>query len=263
MMLRSREWATKLPSKTHVDIVSASSVATIAMTFQGIGTVCQLVKASRNGSWHSSSVPLPSTFFPVALLSLVRLPAAIWLSNDYAYEKPGTAREEEEDAPLNADYSTRFIRLRPRVQNSAPSPDLSFQNEIYTTKDSTSRLLPSNLLKSRLWRTLWLALALTVNAFGIYLCVSNNGPRPGIIIMQSSQLAFSILYSVLNASGMVIIVFYLLKGYATSTMLPCMNSRWYKALTMLIGVLAVIAVVLAALETKIGPGGEFETYSIP
>ena len=67
----------------------------------------------------------------------------------------------------------------------------------------------------------------------------------------------------LSVSGVCIFVFYILKGAAGSTVVPCMNSLWYKSLNVLIISLALVAFVLAALETKISATGAPTTYQLP
>jgi hypothetical protein len=71
------------------------------------------------------------------------------------------------------------------------------------------------------------------------------------------------LYYLIVAAGPKPFVFYPLKGQASSTVVPCMNSMWYKCLNGLIISLALVAFVLAAPETTISPTGQAVTYWVP
>jgi hypothetical protein len=96
-----------------------------------------------------------------------------------------------------------------------------------------------------------------------YYSVVATGPKPFVIITSASSLAVRMFYFVLSVSGLSIFVFYILKGQAGSTVVPCMNSMWYKCLNGLIISLALVALVLAALETTISPAGQAVTYWLP
>jgi len=128
---------------------------------------------------------------------------------------------------------------------------------------SEDRLGPHSSIGARLWIVFGILAALFGCGGCAYFSVVASGPKPFVIVTSASSLAVRRLYFVLSVSGVCIFVFYILKGAAGSTVVPCMNSLWYKSLNVLIISLALVAFVLAALETKISATGAPTTYQLP
>jgi hypothetical protein len=260
MMSMSRDWVTKVPEKTHVSLVSPSTLATIAMTLQGAGALQHILQIGTS-NWRAPGLALPNIFYPIAVLSFARLPASIWLSSDYGYSLQGVSLARDSTSS-------------PEVKFGAPEPSLgtycvsetgtwdgaSISTHPFSSKD---RLGPHSTIGARLWTTFGILSALLGCGGCAYFSVAASGPKPFVIITSASSLAVRMLYFVLSVSGVCIFVFYILKGAAGSTVVPCMNSLWYKSLNVLIISLALVAFVLAALETKISPTGTPTTYWVP
>lgn len=84
MMVKSREWNTKQPQQAYIGVVSASCLATNVVTLQGVQAITSRVAASvPSSSVDHFTSSLPGLFQPLALLGLLRLQSAFWLSNDY------------------------------------------------------------------------------------------------------------------------------------------------------------------------------------
>jgi hypothetical protein len=69
MMLKSRAWVTKLPEHTRVNWISSSTLATAAMTLQGVDALLHLIHGTKV-DWNAATDGLPNIFYPVAILSL-------------------------------------------------------------------------------------------------------------------------------------------------------------------------------------------------
>ena len=256
LMLNSRDWVTKLPEKTHVSVVSGSTLASIAMTLQGIDAAFRIAQI-HPGGWRGPFLALPEIFYPIAILSFARLPASIWLSSDYGYERPSTAQELSPEIQL-PDGGFSYV--------SAPLSECSMASFAPFTEDpplSHSRLEDNTTLGARLWTVFGILFSFVICGTGISNSLVGAGPRPFIIITSATSLALRMFYFTLSSSGLFIIVFYILKGQAGNTVVPCMNATWYKVLNAVIIMLALVAFVLAALETTMLPGGAVTTYGIP
>jgi hypothetical protein len=262
MMHTSRDWVTKVPKKTHVSLVSSSTLATIAMTLQGAGALGHLLQIS-SSNWRAPGLALPNIFYPIAVLSFARLPASIWLSSDYGYS-------------LRVPSTTVDSMSSPEIKMGSHDPsygiDCSPESGIWdpaTASSSTpcppsmSRLGPRFTFGACLWTGFGILSALLGCGACAYISVVAAGPKPFVIVTSASSLAVRMLYFVLSVSGLCIFVFYIVKGQAGSTVVPCMNSMWYKCLNSLIISLALVAFVLAALETTISPTGTPITYWVP
>jgi hypothetical protein len=84
MMLKSRAFCTRLPRKPRVSLLSTSSVQKIIIVLQGTQATCDLIRGFHYGK-YALTVALPTVFSPLAVFGLFRLPAALWLINEYGY----------------------------------------------------------------------------------------------------------------------------------------------------------------------------------
>ena len=214
-MLDSRDWITKLPQDTHVNWISGSTLATITMTLQGIAAVFRLNNVP-NEDWRTDTWALPDIFCPIAVLSLTRLPASMWISGEYGYDTSGLVEKSQQIwSPLPVDKTQQYhiVSQQYSVEES--------------TRTKPCRLGPHTIL-SYLWLILCLAFTVCGCGAGAYLACAGTGPRPFIIIASASTLIMMIYYLLLTVSGGLIISYYLLKGGGGETAIPCMNDRWYK-----------------------------------
>jgi hypothetical protein len=84
MMLKSRAFCTRLPRKPRVSLLSTSSVQKIIIVLQGTQATYDLIRGFHYGK-YALTVALPTIFSPLAVFGLFRLPAALWLINEYGY----------------------------------------------------------------------------------------------------------------------------------------------------------------------------------
>jgi len=263
MMLKSRAWVTKLPEHTRVNWISSSTLATAAMTLQGVDALLHLIHSTKV-DWNAATDGLPNIFYPVAILSLSRLPASIWLSNEYGYEKACWNEQHLHDQPSEGNGPQQSLL-------SSTIPKLALDEAVqehrqsleYSGVTTVSRLKPNTAFCARLW-----ALCGILCSFGCcggvaYVCIVDVSRRPFVIVASCSSLMTVCYYFVLNVSACLIFISYILKGQAGSTAIPCMNSGWYKALNIFMILLAIAMFVTSALETTIPPNGQATTYSLP
>lgn len=261
LMLSSRQWVTKLPPRNRVNWISSSTLATLAMTIQGVGAAGVLIRSPKN-NWQSVSIGLPTVFNSFALLSFSRLYAFLWLSDENGFEalkrQPLLNSERIADPTDICIDSTASL-----VYHSLQMISSGEFSEATSLQDCKSRLYPTSTLGARLWLVWSVVSATTVAGGGIYLSVTGISPRPFVVITGLSTLCSSLYWLVFCASLPLIFVYYFFKQQAGNTALPCMNSTWYKCLNLLMILLAFLMFVTNALETKILPNGKTAKYPIP
>lgn len=235
MMMRSREWNTRQPQRAYIGIVSGSCLATVVITLQGVHAITALVGCYVPSPLMGFTNGLPGIFQPLALLGLLRLQSAFWLSNDYGYNR------------LDDDDNGRYLRedRRPLL----PS-------ETYHLEGAGSY---------RWWIfRIWWAISLLV-MMGLGLVASLDGliftigPLRSIQVWPSSFFAFKIMYSLLTGGGLVIHFSYMFRRSRMSTIIPCIQDRWYKVFTGLLIAVFLTCFILSALETKEFAGGWYGT----
>jgi len=266
LMLQSRQWVTKLPQQSRVDWLSSSMLATVAMTAQGIGAVVLLVQ-SLGTDWTVASWGFPDIFNYLAVLSFSRLPASLWLSDEGGFEamnRQTLASNELTSESLDSwMYSTAPaaycpLKTNARMELSEPNTFHDFQRPIFR-----SRLRPSTAFAARLWAVCCILGWIGGLVIGIYASTVCLGPRPFLIITQLSTLCISLYYLTLFLCAGIIIICYILKDHAGNTVLPCMNTTWYKWLNVVMILLALLMFITSALEMTILPNGKITTYTIP
>lgn len=258
IMLRSRAWIIKLPEKKHAAILSASSFTTFVLAFQGVQAAFNVYRGFDSTFTPASLVQggLPNTFVPIAIMSLFRLPAALWLSDDYVYwdfthqgnsdqiiaETPSRTTERTDDSK---------VKLDPRTSEQAPMIplQLSEPNDKPRVHSTRTRIA----LAYRIW---WLVsmnglLVPAVVNLGILLF---SAPR-SFPYISLNFLLFLILYFILAVSAILITTTYILLGRTNTTTIPCIHAVWYKVLTMLLAAMGLATMIVAGLEIRQSQNG--------
>src|SRR3569833_1069534 len=235
----TRGWITKGPPRSHVSFISASTLTTLALALQGIHAFIETVE----GSLGTDSVN--RLFSPVALFSLLRLPAALWLSNEYVF-----AAWENKMKTQPALTSTSTIRYT----ISARPMELSEMGK-------ERRLLGPAETVGVCYRVWWVLSMATLFSLACYIGGDGILWNKYDILVSVSDMFERVFYFCLAAGGLFIHAAYVIPGGNTTTVLPCIQMMWYKLYTCLIIVLAILAFVCASLETHQCEGGIFTTYS--
>ena len=84
VMMRSRAFCARLPRKPRISLLFASFVQTIIIVLQGIQVTYDLIRGFHYGKYHLT-MALPTMFHPLVVFGLFRLPAALWITNEYDY----------------------------------------------------------------------------------------------------------------------------------------------------------------------------------
>jgi hypothetical protein len=265
VMLRSRAWLIKVPEKTHVPLLSASGLTTVVLTLQGVQASFIISSSFDPDSTYYYRQGLPNVFIPIAILGLMRLPAALWLSDDYGYlDIAQTAGDSgrnaaETSAATVEEAGHRLLELEPRISKRANvthttivsplSTTLSNLSEITTT--DTRRLHSSHSPRGLAYRVWWF---LSITGLLSFAAVSTShtiwGNPRSFRYIPLSHLLTNILYFVLAAAAVLITSTYIFLGRATSTLIPCIHATWYKMFTVALAALGLVVVLVAALETR-------------
>jgi hypothetical protein len=245
-MARMRGKATKEPSYHRVSLFSTSAVGTLIITLQGIQAVYDLI-VNTTGSVYPGGHPISKVFFPLAILGLIRLPAAPWLTAEYGYrqrkesESPGEGYSE--DLPL----LPRHIYTNPMEAGSnAPSKQFSPQN-------SWRGILTRAILMGVL-------LALIVLTLCFFALDFKSDTRISLTTFVSQPF-----YLFFLACTFAIVSIFILRKEGekgNTTIIPCIQSYWYRAYTYMLFSLALFFILVSALETRRTKCGLYTTVPI-
>jgi hypothetical protein len=266
IMLRSRAWLIKVPEQTYVPFFSASSLTTMILTLQGVqASFIIFWSVSPGNKYHKNpyNQGLSNVFIPIAILALMRLPAALWLSDDYRYlgiaQKAGDSGRnaaETPAAPLE-DVGDRLLDLDPHT--SKPSHATSIVSPLSITLSNISELTTTNKRRLRsahsplgLVYRIWWFLSITglLSAAAVSTSHLLWGNPPSFRYVSLSHLLVNILYFVISAATVLMTSTYIFLGRTTSTLIPCIHATWYKVFTVVLAAMALVTVIVSALETR-------------
>jgi hypothetical protein len=103
-----------------------------------------------------------------------------------------------------------------------------------------------------LFRSWWICSLTALAMFAGYECFGPFAPHCRCIPMSS--VAQRVLYILLTFGLLVIHTFYLVRGQSKTTVIPCIQSTWYKMFTYLLILVAVVCLILSSMETRLHDG---------
>ncbi|KAJ6438235.1 putative transcriptional regulatory protein C11D3.07c [Purpureocillium lavendulum] len=243
MTEKSKPHCTLLPDRPRAELLSWSSLKTVITTLQGAQALYGLIFDM--SSSNLVGFALHTLFWPLSILGLLRLCAAIWLTEDYAYTAP--------DLP-------RFLiaaALEQPVQYAALVPSrLQGPCHLKTDAHGVSRFDKSNNVLSRIFGWIYLVAFLGLWGITIRLMI----PFPDSFYTTTSFL-LGLFYIIILPVSLAGHAYYLQRGHTTTTIIPCVGLVWYKVYTAGLLALAVCIVIVACLETWRTPCGTYSTIT--
>lgn len=251
MMEKSRPFALRLPPHHHIRLVSGSAVTSLIVTLQGVMAIKTLVNGTTSTSSgnFSTTISISSIFYPLAFFGLLRLFAALWLTDDYLYYGD---IENWRNSPAASSYATASkeppnveIRRQTTMALLEPEHDLS-----------SDRFHPTNSWRGIMFRIVYLVPICCLMA----ICLVYVVPGHGSSEFSLTTLLVVVFYLTFLVASLFLYGFYFLAGRTTSTIIPCATSLWYKIYTAILMALMLVLVIIACLETRITPCGLYTTY---
>lgn len=257
MIQRSRDFCVRTPKHHHIELLSSSTLITLIVTLQGLQAVYSIIDGSVSHSIshsYSARVSIGTIFFPLAWFGLLRLPAALWLTNDYIYR-------HNEDWDL-----TRSLDIELTTPKSSKEPESARVLELaQTTSFLDSPSLEERFHSHRGWPTTLLRSFYMIMIMGpLALCLwlllrdANHSIQKRWTLTNFSLVLTFLLF--LSATA-AIMLRYIYLNHCRSTIIPCIAARWYKVYTYILFATMFCVFVLAGLETRKTPCGVFTTYS--
>jgi hypothetical protein len=266
----SRRYLTTPPELSHVNVVSGSTLSTLVLTLQGVQALFFMIGETVS-VYNAFPDGLPTIFLPIGLLGLLRLPAATWVSNDWGFAFPKKGELERRDTELSTfrndlDYQgggrlgvVEYAALEAK-EAEATGEDLEQKLFRQDVSDETRPLLKTTHWKCQAYRAWWIVSVSGLMILGIRDIVNTFNPYVRNIPLSVSDTLYSIMYLELCSGMLLITAAYVPQPRAHArTIIPCVQSLWYKFYTGLMGVTALATIVVACLETVQLPDGEYTT----
>ncbi|KAK3370598.1 hypothetical protein B0H63DRAFT_564718 [Podospora didyma] len=238
MVAASAPYVIHLPEKPRATFLSWDTVKTLVVTVQGFQVLYVCFVVSTRLKTMPTSFPVNELFFPVAVLGLQRLWAALWLTDDFAYTPRDISQPSADVGPLHSTANAPLKML------------------------PTNRYHPPSFWPSRIFRALYVVPLLATWASCVEAFMPRSAgsppssPTPATVFMC---LAAGLIYLPLTIA---IFTYYTARHGCRSTIIPCIGSTWYKILTMLNFVAALAVMVVSAMETRRAPCGKYTTTGL-
>ena len=123
MMMKSRAFYTRLPRKPRISLLSASSVHIIIIVLQETQATYDLIRGFHYGK-YALTMALPTIFYPLAVFEFFRLPASLWLTNEYGYSDVHSRGDLLEGLSLPR-IQSEVASVSPNVRLLSHSEDLA------------------------------------------------------------------------------------------------------------------------------------------
>ena len=248
MITRSLPHSTHLPSSTHAELFSAETFKSVVASLQGVQAsylfVITIVRCLSDIQYLGAD----RIFYPLAILGLLRLFAAPWLSNNFRY----TSKVD-----INATPADKSIELY-QVDDDSVSLD-SLISLPCATSVARERYRPTSCWQSRVLRALYILILLGIWPLAFFWAspVQYIGCSFEDYTITSSFAA--IVYLVLTSVSVAIHAYYFVKGKTTSTVIPCASHLWYKIYTVVLFIAMAVMSVVSLVETTKSVCGKYTT----
>ncbi|PVH67558.1 hypothetical protein DL98DRAFT_640370 [Cadophora sp. DSE1049] len=244
IMTRKKYSATKFPASNHVNWASTSVFQTLIVSLQGI-QAAYTITIHAGGREAVPSHPISHVFFPLAVLGLLRLPAALWLTEEYGY------REGEDPEPQDNDDDGDDVALDNLLSREQRPPASSYLH--------SEQFYPQSSWRGVVVRIGFLGALLVMTAATITSMATNWRPATKIGL---SSLFTGVYYLFFLICTIFTFSVYILTKKSNTTVIPCIESPVYKVYTYGLFLISIGYIVVTALETRRAACGLYTTIPI-
>ncbi|KAE8382446.1 hypothetical protein BDV26DRAFT_299378 [Aspergillus bertholletiae] len=281
MMRESRTFCTRIPHHHRTEVLSIDSVKTVIITLQGIQALVVLIQgvlalAGIGNQPYNATISMGTIFYPLAVLGLLRLFAAPWLTENYTYNEHENYQSSRilaqhiVHAPSSDGVPYTAVRMSSASKDTMASNALLLPSSTMVIRDSSPNIHgPSNRLYLSaaaivvMLRCCYLGLICAILA----LCVCYMIPYQGTNELQTHTLSSSVLwllptmYIMFSLVSTVLFIMYIIRcGPETTTIIPCLRTWWYRAYTLILIAAALTLIVLSGVCTRRTPCGKLTVF---
>jgi hypothetical protein len=260
MMIYSRQFSTRAPTHAYVKPLSVSAAKTLVITLQGAQAFYELLGTVTSHSTYALTTNLSTAFFPLAVFGLLRLPAAIWMSEEWAYSDEDL-KEVRAVSPKHDGDTSKYQKISAEEKSTESAVTTGVVVEPQDDQ-TVPRFRPANGLRGIVVRASYLLVTLALAAFTTYQALPTGSQRS---YMSATLFTQIILFLFLLLGTSLIFLYYFIRGESTTTIIPCLNSVWYKLYTAVLLLGMLVLIIFGTIETRKTWCGTWTTYpkSVP
>ncbi|KAF2868089.1 hypothetical protein BDV95DRAFT_678972 [Massariosphaeria phaeospora] len=240
----------RYPDHTRTGIFTLTMLQTIITVLQGVSAMYALIGslAGLPNLNFNLFMGVDQVFFPIAILGLLRLFPAVWLTEDFVY----TIQTERPVQPL-----TQCFPVTDGRQGQSPITPKDPLDVVKTTiPEPESHFKSTSYWPSRIFRIFYLLFLLGVWGLALVFVTSIRDVQ-GLIVATTTVYLVALLHLIFLSVSIVLYTYYFYRGSTTTTLLPCISSNWYRLYTIFIMSFTVVLIIIASVETNKDPAGRY------
>lgn len=261
MVSVSAAYCLRYPEVAHVELFTTSALKTIITTLQGVSALHTLLGSlvGIRSTTYAKFIGLDMIYFPLAILGLLRLCAALWLTDDFEYHR--FPRAASQGFSLRKTFTPQGYKSVNNTENEIELLDTNIGMDPFLTTApvlSGGFKTPGSSWPSRIFRFCYLLIfgGVWVVSFMNIMPVFKAKPDPSEQEGTTTTAFFlTLFYLFFLTVSMATYSYYFVLGRTNTTVLPCIASTWYKVYTHLVMIFMVIIIVIASIETNKGYNG--------
>ena len=246
MIQRSREYCLKLPKHSRTELFSKASVTTVVITIQGVQAMYTLIEGFLSESM--ANLAFDTMFSPIAVIGLLRLFAAPWLTDDYFY----TEQDEPSTTPNLGQRSDSSKTPLSVLEIRSPSSMGLFESD---DSAAETRFHPINSWRGRIFRIVSLVPLL------VFWTISFLFLEMYFEAETTTLFLINVIFMLFFSVTVITHAYYFIRERSGTTIIPCIISVWYQIYTGILLLLALLLIVVAAIETRKTKCGTYTTVS--
>jgi hypothetical protein len=240
MIIEGRKYCIRLPPRSHAELLSKSFVNTVIATLQGVQALYELLLVEN----FNNNMNLATVFLPLALIGLIRLPSALWITDGFAYNhydiNLSNKRASEVTTTTKAGYH-ELITVPSSGDDTPKWPPLTSDDTSYA--EFRPRISIHGYVARIIFLTPLLGMVgLTV--FFTYWMTKDGGYITGTGLFS---LMFWFTFSLGSA---FVFIFNFARAQDRTTVVPGVSTLWYRLYSAILFLLMLALLISASIETK-------------
>ncbi|KAI1385461.1 uncharacterized protein F4822DRAFT_345042 [Hypoxylon trugodes] len=244
MLSRGFAHCAHMPEHSRVKLLSWEMAKTVIITLQGAQPFYCLVCILIGSMDVNTNMAMDGIFPSLAILGLLRLCAAMWLTGDFVY----TTYPSSQSRPMTP---TRSATIE-RSTEYKGSFDSLLDPEFFMPAPPEYRFHPPSYWPSRVFRAAFLIVILALAV----LCTMFLVPWSKATMYTTTSLMVGMMNIIYLAASILSYGYYSFRG-TSSTIIPCISSLWYKIYTIFLMTFMIALVIISAIETRETPCGKY------
>ncbi|CAN9374098.1 unnamed protein product [Alternaria alternata] len=240
MIREGRKYCIRLPPRSHADLLSKSFVNTVIVTLQGVQALYELLLVEK----FNNNINLATVFLPLALLGLIRLPSALWITDGFAYNHYDVNLSNERGSQFTTTTKTGYHEL---ITVPLSGDDTSQWPPPTSDDISYAEFRPRTSIHGYVVRIIFLTPILGMagfTAFFTYWLLKDGGYITG------TGLFSLMLWFTFSLGSAFVFILNIARAQDRTTVVPGVSTLWYRIYSAILFLLMLALFITATIETK-------------